>query len=193
MLPRLEAEIENPARDSNSVGEALKPYHMLGRELPMTPGDRPELERLCRLILKRGGSRKGDIQEALLRLIGATAAAQSTPFLLDMLHYSHRGDSFGPERRQLALWGLARIALFHDVPEAYQALRKGLDDRNADVRFTVTDLILNAYLSAWRDVPQDVKDKLRQMARSDPDHSVRRATSRALREPWARSPGDRDG
>jgi hypothetical protein len=186
MLPTLEAEIENPERDLSSVGEALKPYHMLGREIPMTPGDLPELERLCRLILERGGSRKGDIQEALLRLIGATAAAESTPFLIEMLRYSHRGDSFGPERRQLALWGLARIAMFHNLPEAYQALYESLADRNADVRFTVADLILNAYLSAGRDVPSQVTGKLRQMARSDPDDTVRYAAQRYLREPWAR-------
>jgi hypothetical protein len=188
MLPRVEAEIENPDRDSNSVGEALEPYHAFARELPMTPGDLPELERLCRLILERGGTRKGEIQEVLLRLIGATAAAEAKPFLLEMLHYSHRGDQFGPERRQLALWGLARIAIFHHVPEAYQALYEGLDDRNADVRYSTADLILNAYLNARRDVPPHVKEKLRQMAHSDPDDSVRRAAQRYLREPWARSP-----
>jgi hypothetical protein len=161
---------------------------MLHREVPMTPGDLPELERLCRLILERGGARKGDIQEALLRLIGATAAAESVPFLIEMLHYSQRGDRFGPTRRQLALWGLARIALFHDVREAYEALYEGLDDRRADVRFTVADLILNAYLSARQDVPPHVVEKLRHMARSDPDDSVRHAAQRYLREPWAQSP-----
>jgi hypothetical protein len=155
----------------------------------MTPGDLPQLERLCRLILARGGARQGDIQEALLRLIGATAAAQSTPFLIEMLRYSHRGDRFGPERRQLALWGMARIAMRHNVPDAYEALRGGLEDRHADVRFTVVDLILDAYLSARRDVPSHVTEKLRHMARSDPDDSVRHAAQRSLREPWARSPG----
>jgi hypothetical protein len=189
MLPRAETEIENPDRDSNSVGEALEPYHAFAREVPMTPGDLPELERLCRLILERGGSRKGEIQEVLLRLIGATAAAESPSFLLEMLHYSHRGDQFGPERRQLALWGLARIAILHNLPKAYQALYEGLDDRNTDVRYTSADLILNAYLNARRDVPPHVIAKLRQMAHSDPDDAVRRAAQRYLREPWARSPG----
>jgi hypothetical protein len=79
--------------------------------------------------------------------------------------------------------------MFHNVPEAYEALYTGLEDRNADVRFTVADLILNAYLNARRDVPPQVVDKLRQMARSDPDDSVRDAAQRYLREPWARSPG----
>jgi hypothetical protein len=190
MLPGLEAEIENPERDLNSVGDALRPYHEFAREMPMTPGDLPELERLCRLILTRGGSRKGEIQEVLLRLIGATAAAESTTFLLEMLHYSHRGDQFGPERRQLTLWGLARIAIFHNLPEAYQALYEGLDDRHADVRYTVIDLILDAYLNAKRDVPARVVEKLRHMVRSDPDDLVRHAAQRYLREPWARSPTD---
>jgi hypothetical protein len=189
MLPRLEREIENPRRDLNSVGEVLRPYHLSAREAPMTPADLPELERLCRLVLERGGSRQNDIQEVLLRLIGATAAVESAPFLLEMLHYTRRGDRFGPQRRQLALWGLARVALFHNLPEAYSALQGGLDDRNADVRYATADMVLNAYLRAGRDVPQDVVDRLRHMARSDPDDSVRRAAQRYLREPWARAVG----
>ena len=185
MLPRLEREIENPRRDLNSVGEVLRPYDLSAREAPMTPADLPELERLCRLILDRGGSRQDEIQEVLLRLIGATAAAKSVPFLLEMLHYTRRGDRFGPQRRQLALWGLARVAIFHNIPEAYEALQGGLEDRNADVRYATADMILNAYLRAGRDVPQDVVDRLHHMARSDPDDSVRRAAQRYLREPWA--------
>ena len=114
MLLCLEREIENPRRDVNSVGEVLRPYHLFTREAPMTPADLPELERLCRLILERGGPRQNEIQEVLLRLIGATAAVESVPFLLEMLRYTRRGDRFGPRRRQLALWGLARIAIFRD-------------------------------------------------------------------------------
>ena len=187
ILPRLEREIENPGRDLNSVGEALRPYHLFTREAPMTPADLPELERLCRLILERGGSRQGEIQEVLLRLIGATAAVESVPFLLEMLRYTRRGDRFGPQRRQLALWGLARVAIFHNVPEVYDAMLGRLEDRNVDVRYATADMILNAYLRAGRDVPQDVVDRLRHMARSDPDDSVRRAAQRYLCESWARA------
>ena len=189
MLPCLEQEIENPRRDLNSVGEVLRPYNLSAREAPMTPADLPELERLCRLILERRGSRQDEIQEVLLRLIGATAADESVSFLLEILHYTRRGDRFGPQRRQLALWGLARVAIFHNIPEAYHALQGGLDDRNADVRYATADMILNAYLRAGRDVPQDVVDRLRHMAWSDPDDSVRRAVQRYLREPWARAVG----
>jgi len=185
MLPRLEQEIRNPERDMNSVGEVLRPYHLFTREAPMMLADLSELERLCRLILERGGLRQNEIQEVLLRLIGATAAAESVPFLLEMLRYTRRGDHFGPQRRQLALWGLARITILHNIPEAYGALQGGLDDRNADVRYTAADLVLDAYLSAGQDVPQDVVERLRQMARSDPDDSVRRAAQRYLGEPWA--------
>ena len=185
MLPRLRREIENPKRDMNSVGEVLRPYYEFLQVVPMTPADLPELEALYRLVLERGGLRQNEIQEALLRLVGATAAPESVPFLLEMLHYTRRGDHFGPERRQLALWGLARIAIFHNVPEAYDALREGLNDHNAEVRGTVADLILNAYLGARWEVPADVVDKLRQMARSDPNKDVRRSIQRYLREPWA--------
>jgi hypothetical protein len=145
MLPQLRQEIENPERDMNSVHEALKPYYQqAGRHLPMTPADLPELEALCWLVLERGGLRQNEIQKVLLELIGATAALESVPFLLEMLHYSRQGDHFGPERRQLAFWGLARIAIFHNVPEAYDALQKGLDDRRAEVRGTAANLILDA-------------------------------------------------
>ena len=185
MLPHLEREIENPGRDLNSVDEALRPYYLSAREAPMAHADLPELERLCQLILERGGLRQDEIQEVRLRLIGATAAAESVPFLLEMLRYTRRGDRFGPQRRQLALWGLARVALFHNLPEAYGALQGGLEDRNADVRYATADMILNAYLRAGRDVPQDVGDRLRHMAHSDPDDSVRRAAQHYLREPWA--------
>jgi hypothetical protein len=153
----------------------------------MTPSDMPEIEALCRLVLERGGLRQNEIQEVLLQLVGATAAPESLPFLLDMWRYTRRGDHFGPDRRRLALWGLARVALFHDVPKAYAALREGLDDRRAEVRLTVADLILNAYLSAKRSVPQKVVGKMQQMARADPDDDVRRTIRRFLREPWAQS------
>lgn len=189
MLPCLRQEIENPDRDEESVSEVLRPYNQdVGRDLPMSPADLPEIEAMCRLVLERGGLRQSDIQRVLLRLVGATAAPQSVPFLLEMLHYSRRGDQFGPQRRQLALWGLARVAMLHDVPKAYAGLREGLDDHRAEVRLTAADLILDAYLdrrSAHREVPADVVEKLRQMAQSEPDDYVRRRIRRFLREPWA--------
>lgn len=188
MLPRLRREIENPERDLNSVGEILAPYFQeVGRDMPLTPADLPELEILYQLILSRGGLRQNEIQEVLLRLIGATAASKSVPFLLEVYYYTRRGDHFGPERRQLALWGLARIALFHNIPEAYEALWAGLDDRRAEVRATAVDLILEAYLGAQRLVPPHVVDKLRQMAQTDPDSDVRGLVQRFLREPWVQS------
>lgn len=61
--------------------------------------------------------------------------------------------------------------------------------RYVDVRFTVTDLALSAYLDAGRDVPPEIAEKLRHMARSDPDDAVRYAAQRCLRELRARSPG----
>jgi hypothetical protein len=185
MLPGLRREIENPARDLNSVGEVLKPYHQAWRDLPMTPDDLPEIEALCRLVLERGGLRQNEIQEVLLRLVGATAAPQSAPFLLDMWRYTHRGDQFGPERRQLAMWGLARVAIFHNLAEAYAALKEGLEDGRADVRLTVADLIVDAYRDAGREVPPEVVEKLQEMASSDPDEGVRRSVWRMLHEPWA--------
>ena len=187
MLPLLRQEIENPDRDSDSVSKVLRPYYETGRDMPMIPADLPQIELLCRLVLERGGLRQNEIQEVLIRLVGATALPESVPFLLEMLHYTRRGDHFGPERRQLALWGLARVAIFHDIPETYTALREALDDRRAEVRITVADLILDAYLSARRAVPQDVVDKLHEMAHSDTDDHVRRAIQRFLHEPWAQS------
>ena len=188
VLPDLRQEIENPDRDMNSVFEVLRPYHQqtVG-EVPMTPNDLPELQALCRLVLGRGGREQNRIQAFLLRLIGATAAAESVPFLLEMLHFGRRGDHFGPERRQLALWGLARVAIFHDVRQVYEALRAGLDDHHADVRFTTADLILSAYLDARRKAPRSVVDRLEEMARSDPDKHVRRRCKSFLREPWVDS------
>ena len=141
-------------------------------------------EALCRLVLDRGGLRQNEIQTVLLCLIGATAAPKAISFLLEMLHFTRRGDHFGPERRQLALWGLARIAIFHNTPDCYTALWQGLDDHHADVRFTATELILNAYLDAGRKVSRNVVDRLEEMARSDPDEHVRRRAKRFLREPW---------
>lgn len=185
MLPDLRKEIENPKRDMNSVFEALRPYYheTVGR-VPMTPDDLPQLETLCWLVLERGGRQQNEIQTVLLHLIGATAAPESVPLLLEMLHFSRRGDHFGPERRQLALWGLTRIAISHHAPEIYEALRVGLDDHHADVRFTTADLILSAYLDAQRKVPRSVVDRLEEMARSDPDKHVRRRCKSFLREPW---------
>jgi hypothetical protein len=192
MLPRLWREIENPRRDVNSVGAVLRPYYEAGRDLPMTVADLPEIESLCRLVLERGGLRQSEIQTALLRLMGATAAPGSVTFLLEMLRYTRRGDQFGPDRRQLALWGLARIAIFHGAPEAYSALEEGLTDRRAEVRLTAADLILNSYLDARHAVPQGVVDRLREMACSDPNDDVRRVVRRYLAEPWAGEPDWRE-
>lgn len=189
MLPRLRELIEDPGRDAEDVSQALSPYHRHAREVPMTTDDLPELQALCRLVLERGGSRQSDIQRVLLRLTGATAEPGSVPFLLDMLRYSKRGDQFGPERRQLALWGLARVAVFHDVSEAYEALKEGMDDHRADVRLTAADLLLDAYLDrrgARREVPPDVVEQLEDMARSEPDDYVRRTIKEFLGEPWAK-------
>jgi hypothetical protein len=47
----------------------------------------------------------------------------------------------------------------------------------------VADLILDAYLNAKRSVPQEVVDKMQQMARADPNDDVRRTIRRFLREP----------
>jgi len=187
MLPRLRQEIEKPQRDSNQVAEVLAPYHEAGRDLPLISADIPEVEAMGRLILQKGGLRQNDIQEVLMRLVGATAAPESVPFLLEMLHYTRRGDHFGPERRQLALWGLARIAIFHQIPNAYTALRKGLDDRHANVRFTTTDLIVDAYVKASQPVPADVIEKLQEISHSDADDDVRRRAYAILKEQWAKS------
>jgi hypothetical protein len=168
------------------VAEVLAPYYEVGRDLPLTSADMPEVEAMGRLILQKGGLRQNDIQEVLIRLVGATAAPESVPFLLEMLHYTRRGDHFGPERRQLALWGLARIAIFHQIPNAYAALRKGLDDRRAEVRFTATDLIIDAYVKANQPVPKEVVEKLQDMSRSDADDDVRHRAYAILKEPWTK-------
>jgi hypothetical protein len=143
------------------VYEVARPYYESLNHLPMRVDDLPILEQFCRRVLAAGGPRQAQLQEILLRMIGATAAAESVPFLQEMWRFSRRGDRFGPERRQLALWGLARIAARHNVPEAYETVQQGLDDRHADVRFTAVDLVLNAYLIARRDVPQEIGEKLR--------------------------------
>jgi len=193
MFPRLRQEIENPQRDNESVFQVLRSYHLNASDVPMLPSDLPEIEAQCRLVLDRGGLEQNNIQQVLLRLVGATAAPESVPFLIKMLHYTRRGDHFGPERRQLSLWGLARIAIFHNVPEAYAVLMEGLDDRRAEVRITTADLLIDAYMdrfSAHRQVPQGVIAKLQQMAESDSDKDVRRVVQRYLREPWAQSQYD---
>jgi hypothetical protein len=185
LLPYLHDKIKNPKREENDVHQVLRPLYLdTGRDVPMTPADLPEIEAMFHEILSVGGPRQAEIQEVLLRLVGATAAVDSVPFLLDALHFTKRGDQFGPERRQLALWGLARIAIRHNHPEAYLALRGGLNDRRAEVRLTAVDLILNAYLDAGRKVPAKIVTALKKMAANDPDKDVRWAVQRCLREPW---------
>ena len=49
-------------------------------------------------------SQNGKIQEVLLRLIGATAAAASVPFLREMLRYTRRGDHLCPQRYLREPW-----------------------------------------------------------------------------------------
>ena len=102
-----------------------------------------------------------------------------------MLRFTKRGDSFGAERRQLALWALARLARWRNISEAYAALLASMDDRKAEVRMTAMDLILDA----GRDALPDVFARMRQMAKNDPDEDVRRLAIRFLHEPWARKGG----
>jgi hypothetical protein len=183
MLPHLRQKIENPDRDINSVHSVLTPYYDARDGVPMALADLPGIEALCRLALDKGGLCQSHIQTALLRLIGATAAPESAPFLLEMLHYTKRGDQFGPQRRQLALWGLARIAIFHQLPGTFTALREGLDDRQAEVRLTATDLIIDVYRGTNQPVPRDLIEKLQDMADHDSDEYVRRTIERFLEEP----------
>ncbi len=180
--------IENPRRDIEQVYAVLRPFHEYSHDIPAHPGDLPEIEALCRLVLEKGGPGQSHLQEVLLRLVGNSASPKSLPFLLEMLCFSRRGDSFGPQRRLLAMWGLARLARWHNLPEAYEAVAAGLLDRNAEVRWTSADLILNAYLDARRDVSAQIVAKLHQMAHSDPDDEVRRVVGKYLDEPWAREP-----
>lgn len=188
LLPYLQNEINNPKRDENDVYQILRPLYLdTGHDVPMMPADLSEIEAMFHQILTVGGTRQAEIQEVLLRLVGATAAVGSIPFLLAALHFTRRGDQFGPNRRQLALWGLARIAIRHNQADAYQALREGLNDRRAEVRLTAVDLILNAYLDAGRKVPLNVVTALKEMATNDPDKDVRRVVQRCLREPWINS------
>ena len=56
----------------------------------------------------------------------------------------------------------------------------GLDDGPAE-KASIGDIYKG------RDLPQDVVDKLQELARSDPDDSVRRVVRRYLREPWVQS------
>jgi len=177
--------IDDAHRDIDQVYARVQPFQDYTQGTPPSPQDVPEIESLCRLALERGGAGQSVLQEVFLRLAGNAAEPRSLPFLLDMLRFTRRGDSFGPSRRQLALWALARLARWHHLPEAYQALRAGLDDRNAEVRLTAAALLLDANLEAGLDVPPQVVAKLQQMAQDEPDEDVCRSISRYLDEPWA--------
>lgn len=177
--------LSDPNRDEEQVYRALQPFYDLGHTAPADVNDLPLIEAFCRRVLEIGGRGQSNLQTELLRLVGNTAHPSSLPFLLEMLRYSKRGDSFGPERRLLALWGLARIARRHNLPDAYTALQTGLDDRKAEVRWQTADLLPNAYLDARREVPPEIMEKLEQMAENDPDEDVRGLIARFLKEPWA--------
>lgn len=182
LLPQLRKVIEDPQREKEDVSRVLRPYYIETRAVPMTPEDIPELESLCRLILEKGGEQGQKIQEMLLSVISSTAAQESIPFLLDMLHGPQPKGRFGPRWRELALVGLGRIALIHERDEAYEALHEGLEDRHADVRYTTMALIANAYLNAEREIPKAVLVKFHKIARSDPDKDLRQDAKRYLRE-----------
>ena len=184
VLLDLRPVVENVRRDENQVGSAFRLLAGYTNDIPPHPNDLPEIERLCRLTREIGGTCQGMIQEKLMRLDGNAAHPSSLPFFLDALHFTKRGDSFGPERRQLALWGLARLARWHNLPEAYATLLAGLDDHHPEVRWTAADLLLDAYLDARRAVPAEVRLKLAQMAKNDPDPDLRNQFSRYLDEPW---------
>ena len=176
--------VENVRRTEDQVDTALRPFHTEFDDVPVHHDDLPEIERLCRLVWEKGGTDQAVLQRILIGLVGNTASPSSLPFFLDALCFTKRGDSFGPERRQLAIWGLARLARWHDLPEAYAAVQSGLDDRHPEVRLTAADLLLDAYLDARRTVPPEVRSKLAQMAKTDPDPDLRRQFSKYLDEPW---------
>ena len=176
--------VENVRRSEDQVDAALRPFHTEFDDVPAHPDDLPEIERLCRLVWEKGGTDQAALQRILIGLVGNTASPSCLPFFLDALRFTKRGDSFGPERRQLAIWGLARLARWNNLPEAYAAVQSGLDDRHPEVRLTAADLLLDAYLDAGRAVPPEVRSKLAQMAKTDPDLDLRRQFSKYLDEPW---------
>ncbi len=186
MLPELRLLINDSERDIEAVHALLRPIRWNMTAIPVSLPDLPEVEALCRLALESGGHGQNLVQENMLRLVGNTAHPQSLPFLHDMLYFTRQRDHFGPERRQLAIWALARLAKNHNLSEAYDALLTGLDDRHADVRLTTIGLLLDAHLMAGRDVPAIVVDKLGQLATNDRNDDVRRRARKCLREPWAK-------
>ena len=185
-FPRLRDEIESEDRDLDSVYNAARPFYESSNYLPMHEDDLPVLEHFCRRILELRGPRSTQIQKILLRMIGATASPESAPFLQEMWRYSRQRDHFGPERRQLALWGLARIAVRHELPEAYATLQEGLGDPHADVRYTAVDFISDAYYIVDKKIPLQIMERVRDIADLDPDKVVQRLAHRSLQQTWAK-------
>ena len=61
--------LDDSQRDIEQVHAVLRPFHEYIDSTPPSPGDIPEIERLCRLAAEKGGAGQGRLQEVMLRLV----------------------------------------------------------------------------------------------------------------------------
>ena len=151
--------------DLRDVGRKL--YWGRHSFIGFTPADLPRACETYRRIFAREISGSVEVQAMLLNLIAASEDATSVPFWLDALTLYKQRDVFRPQRQTIALAALARLAIRHNEPEAYEALRQAAFHREPGIRGLAVHYLGRAYHEAGRPLPSLLLAELEDIALQD--------------------------
>ena len=131
------------------------------------PADVPHAQETYRRIFEGGGTGVTDAQRAVLTLLGGSADPHIVPFWLEMVDLTKPRDMFRQERVTISLAALALIAVRHDVPAAYDALRQLTHHLNPETRAQAVYYLRRAYTNASRAVPEAIMTDMYLVATQD--------------------------
>jgi hypothetical protein len=133
----------------------------------LAPADLARAQDLYRRVYVTGGTGNSFVQESLLQLIAATEDPASVPFWVEILDLNRPRDTFAETRRTLALAALARLAIRHSTPAAYDALRGAARHVHPKVRALAVYYLGRAYLEAEHPIPPEPLADLSDIATHD--------------------------
>lgn len=161
---------------------------------PLPAQDVPRAQELYRRVYMAGGNGTNWVQEGLLGALALAADPDAVPFWVEVLELNKPREQFAPKRRELAVAGLAFLAIRRGEPAAYETLR-ALAQRfpNPDVRALAGEYLKRAYREASRPLPPEVLAEMQAIALEDTAFTPRFQARRFLQAVDAPLPLDNPG
>ena len=164
-----------------------KEHHWLfatgNRCVALRPGVLRRAERIYRQVMERGGTGGGNLQEALLVLIGYSSDPGSLPFWEELLAVRRARDRFAKDRRTLALAAVALLVIRgREEAAAMEVLRVALSHDEPEARSMAALYLRRAWQRTGATPPKAVLDDLNRLATADGKFEPRFMARRALAE-----------